>query len=89
MKAKLIFDMEDPCDRENFLKVNKTHQAFRALEEIRERIFRPARKHGYGGPGQLSSMIDDESVSKTEVISLLEEEFNRILNELDLKEFDI
>lgn len=47
MNAKLEFDLSDPDQRSEFNRVLKADKSVSALWEIGQRVFRPARKHGY------------------------------------------
>lgn len=83
MKILLEFDSENPEDMQLHRILLKAQDAHRALSEIRQRIFRPARKHGYKDK-HLQNLIDNHNGD--EVISILETEFGQILDELSLNE---
>ena len=89
MKAILEFDLTDPEDREEHLYAlnGRKHHSF--LFEIEQRIFRPHRKHGYGGSlnaDRLEHLLD-KSEEAREAIALLEELYydlkNDYLNEIE------
>lgn len=75
MKAILEFDLTDPEDREEHLFAlnGRKHHSF--LFEVEQRIFRPHRKHGYGGSvaaDKLEQLLNNNEDAR-EAISLLEE----------------
>lgn len=80
MRAKLEFDMADSDDASEFRRATKASEAFAALWEISQEIFRPARKHGYSDT-TLSEAMDSETVDKSELIHRLEVKFYSILEE--------
>lgn len=78
MKATLEFDLpEDTEEHELALKAGRMSIA---LWEVRNSVFRPARKHGYSHSG-----LTELSKRDLDVIRMLEEIFNEILidNEVD------
>lgn len=83
MKATLIFDL--PEDQMEHKRAVKSTDAFLALWEIANEVFRPARKHGYGNgknSERLNQLLQNEQVA--EAIGLLEEEFYEIVNEKEV-----
>ncbi len=83
MKAILEFNL--PEDRSDHIRATKATDAFIALWDIAQEIFRPARKHGYSD-NRLRELMDYEKDPKTaeavtEAISLLEQKFYEIVNE--------
>lgn len=90
MKATLEFDLSE--EKESFDLAVKASNMHSALWEIRQRVFRPARKHGYDDERMqkiLSDMTYEQALKAHELIAVLEEIFNEILEEQDLNEFDI
>lgn len=82
MKAILEFDL--PTENTEFEMANKASGLYSALWDIRQKLFRPARKHGYEYK-ELQNLSDDS----IQIIAALEEMFNTILNEQDLGGLDI
>lgn len=89
MRAKLTFDLSDPDDRNEFTRCTKATDAYIALWDIGQEIFRPHRKHGYSD-SRVQELIDKCPTFKTkdgetdycsEVIEKLEEMFYEILRE--------
>lgn len=89
MKAKLIFNL--PEEREEFELAQNGVNFSIALNEIKNEIFRPARKHGYNDANiqKLVEELDNVSDGKaTELISLLEERLYQIINSNGLSHLD-
>lgn len=97
-KAVLEFDLSEPGERESFEKTVRADAAFMALWDIRQEIFRPARKHGYrdlrlsklldvqgGGSAEDVAGVDE----KIELVMELERLFNDILRKNGLDHDDI
>ncbi len=84
-KATLTFNLDDPCDRENFELTLRARELEMALHEVREKIFRPARKHGYEDL-KLNKLFEDCS---PDFIYELETKFNEILIENGLEKLNI
>jgi hypothetical protein len=59
----------------------KAGDYLRALQDIRNEIFRPARKHGYPD-GQLRDLCEEEKV--VEAIGLLEGKFSDLMREYEI-----
>lgn len=93
MKATLSFNL--PEEQEEFQTAANAAKYKAALWEISQRIFRPARKHGYAD-ARIQALLDitdsvkvpsmdgyteDEIGAGTELVSLLEKLFYEILNE--------
>lgn len=82
MTAQLIFDMTDPNDREQHkMAVHASDMAI-TLSEIRQRMWRPSRKHGYDNP--YLNKIDEDN---PELFLALEEMFNDICKEYGVIEW--
>ena len=92
MKGTLTFNL--PEEREEFERAVRADRYHSALFEIGQRVFRPARKYGYGGTIQqvldkadsittpaMNGYTEDEVGSGTELISQLEKLFYEILRE--------
>jgi hypothetical protein len=75
---------EDESELSSLMRQVHGQQAFEALSECTERLFRPARKHGYG-EFRLRQFIEDcseeEAEKILEFVGLLEEEFRAILRD--------
>jgi len=98
MKAKLEFDLNDYSDKLAHKRAVSSTDAYIALNDIANLIFRPARKHGYDIP-RLNELLetsreiitsDGETKLGYEVISMLEERFYNILGEhgVDLSDLE-
>ncbi len=81
MKAILEFNLSDPDEREAHLRAVKVNDAYCALWEIAQDVFRPARKHGYPDL-DLNELLKNEQVE--EAISLLEKKFYQILEDREI-----
>lgn len=81
MKAKLEFDLNDPYDKSEHRRCVNSTNAYLALREISDKVFRPARKHGYG-------IVELDNVDE-DIIGKLEEIFIDILTEYDINFNDI
>lgn len=90
------FSDEDLKERDTKLQcLLKSQDLALALHEIRQRIFRPARKHGYPDPkiqrlvntidGHLPDDLVVDSPSAGALVGLLEEEFDHILEEYGIR----
>lgn len=86
MLAILKFNLDNPDDKIVFETMQQATQMQIALEDIRQEVFRPARKHGYGRQ-DIQKLIDKIGPDATELISLLENVFNEIVIERDLDIF--
>ncbi len=84
MKAILEFNL--PEDRSDFEIHNKSTDMYCALTMIREKIFRPIRKHGYSNP-ELQKLSENEDVRK--FMELLETEYNQLLKQNEVDSLDI
>ena len=93
MKATLAFDLDDPDDRRRFDMATKGEDAHHALAAIQDRIFRPARKHGYDSAKieklmEISGLIIDEDGEEyhtaSALIDLLEGMYVEIIQEYEL-----
>lgn len=95
-KAKLIFNLDEHYERLEFIRATKATSAYLALHAVANEIFRPNRKHGYGG--ELDRLIDatpstkdsdgDECPTGYVIIDRLEKMFYEILeyNNINLHE---
>ena len=92
MKATLSFNL--PEEQEEFERAVRAARYQSALFEIGQRVFRPARKHGYGGTVQrlldrantmsapsMDGYTEDVVELGTELIGQLEKLFYEILQE--------
>lgn len=82
MKAILEFSL--PEEQNEFDLANKASKMYSALFDIRNQVFRPARKHGYS-----HTELQDLSEKEIELISTLEQMFNDVLVGNGLGELDI
>jgi hypothetical protein len=78
MKATVTFTL--PEEQEEFNFARKGSDAFSALSDVRNCVFRPARKHGYSDVAisELIAKIGDDAI---DLIGLLEDRFNGVLEE--------
>jgi hypothetical protein len=76
MKATLTFNL--PEEQEEFDVACRAAGAFAALADVREHIFRPARKHGYSDM-EINGLIDRIGHDANNLIYELECRFNAIL----------
>jgi len=98
MKAILEFNLDEREDSMNHKRAIKATDAFIALQAIADQIFRPARKHGYGDK-RLNELIETsreiiggdgcETHLGSEIISVLEDRFYKILKDLDVNLDDL
>lgn len=77
MKATIEFDLNE--EREEFRDFMQASRMSCALHDISNKIFRPARKHGYDDK-TLNELIE-KNEGATEIIGLLETKFYEILKE--------
>jgi len=78
------FKIDNTDEKKSAIRMLKADDAYEALWEIAQEIFRPHRKHGYPD-GKLQEIIEndynDEDEGVLEAISILEEKFYDILEE--------
>ena len=85
-KGFLKFDLNDPDDRLEFKRATKATDAYIAFFDVAQRVFRPARKHGYVDP-EISKLLEscgktpDDYNAGVELVGKLEELYYQILNE--------
>jgi len=89
-KAILEFDLDDYDENQKFQRMLAADSLFSALHEVGNKVFRPARKHGYSDPifqalidncPILKDSMGDEYSVGYEIISQLEDIFYNILAE--------
>ena len=76
MKATLVFDI--PEEQEEFNLAVKAGNLSLTLWDVRQEVFRPARKHGYSDP-ELAALISKHPEA-AEIVGKLEDLFNAILS---------
>lgn len=76
-KVTIKFNL--PEENEEFKTTLRAQALASAIHDIREQVFRPARKHGYSEEGLL-----DLTQSEVELIEKLETIFNQILSDHDI-----
>jgi hypothetical protein len=81
MKAVLEFNL--PEEQQEFTHATKAIDYYIALEEIRNEVFRPARKHGYSSPLIEKAIEQRDPIM---VINLLEDLFSEILGERNIQD---
>ena len=84
MRTEITFMSDEPEDIETIAQMLSVHRVYNALSEIRDEVFRPARKHGYPD-SDLSALLGEavpeaEVDARHEIIGLLERKFFEILN---------
>ncbi len=90
-QAILKFNLNDPDDRDSFKQATKANNMALALWEMRQQIFRPARKHGYPD-SRLADFFNPETVSEAEInaridlVGELERLFGEILTDNEVHE---
>lgn len=84
MKAILEFDLPD--EKEEFNQAAKAGSLVSALDEIKNSIFRPARKHGYEDPTMRELLAKLPNGEGEDIIGRLEELFYKILEEHNVSE---
>jgi hypothetical protein len=89
MKVNLNLEFDMPEEREDFNRYAKALDLALALSETRQRVFRPARKHGYSSKKiqDLLDLMQEKGISGEDLIELLEDEFNSICQEYSVSEF--
>ena len=99
-KATLEFDLDNPEDVAAHQRVLNVDRLYLVLHEISNRLFRPARKHGYGNHSHVQQCIDMASDANLEIddfevedhkcdvvtsaISKLEVDFYELLEEYNI-----
>jgi len=88
MKVNLNLEFDMPEEREDFNRYAKALDLAEALYETRQRVFRPARKHGYSDRKiqDLLDLMSERDVSGEDLIELLENEFNLVCQEHGVSE---
>jgi hypothetical protein len=81
---KKILEFNCPEENEEYRLHEKGPNAFRAIERIRNEVFRPARKHGYSDE-KITELIK-KNPGAEELIGELESLFWSILQEEDSNE---
>lgn len=71
---------------EDLKPFSHTYDLARTIYDIRQEVFRPARKHGYPDP-RISSLLETLGEGGYELIELLEDKFNRVLEDRDVMEY--
>jgi hypothetical protein len=92
MKAILEFNLDDNDDEESHRLALKASKFYSALWDIRQNVFRPARKHGYTDEGVdilLRTMSESEQDKAMALVGELERLFSEILDANGLGEFEI
>ena len=91
-EAILKFNMQDADEREAFKQAFHGTDLYLSLVDVRNTIFRPARKHGYSDSAvaELIALIEDQMPgTAAELIGRLEQLFNEILQDNNLGGFNI
>jgi DNA-directed RNA polymerase beta' subunit len=84
MKSYFEFDMESPDDIEKFNIMNKSEKMCLFIEDIYQKIFRPAFKHGYSD-SKINSLIQEIGEEKAlELIDQLRQIYNELLQQYEI-----
>lgn len=83
MKATLKFDLTDSDQVGEFHRAVKAGDAYSALWEIAQEIFRPARKHGYSDT-RIVAMMGQCGEHAEGLVAELERRFWEILSERNI-----
>lgn len=87
MKAILEFNLEEPYEEQAHRRAVKSLDAYLAIYDIAQEIFRPHRKHGYSDESINKYLNhDNEAIREAvyDVIHLLEKDFYNILSARDI-----
>jgi hypothetical protein len=88
---RITIETTDGDDEAKLRRMFNADNAYRALSEIREEVFRPHRKHGYPDSGvqELLNKADEADGTGSKLISALEDRFFEILREcgVDLNDY--
>jgi hypothetical protein len=85
-KVTIEFDIQDQYDDIHARRALNAEEAYSALSDIKNEIFRPARKHGYADR-EIEAAFDEEKHG--DLIALLEKKFHEILLEHGITSDDI
>jgi len=77
--SKLILEFNLPEDREEADLARRASDMASALFDIRQEVFRPARKHGYSNP-EIAAFLNKHPEG-CELIALLENLFTEVVND--------
>ena len=93
MKANLTFNLDDLSDRLSHKRCVNSLNAYIALCDISNIIFRPARKYGYNDSKikeLLEKLTEDQQQTVYEIIGELEDLYINILNDnnIDLSDLE-
>lgn len=91
MKGTLTFNLTDNDERDQFELAAKAQDLHLALWDIRQQIFRPARKHGYEDR-EIQAYFEPDSPKGNEpshatahdLVEAFEKMFNEILNKYSI-----
>lgn len=84
MKIYLQFNSENIEDMERYERIMAAERMAQTLFQIRNEIFRPARKHGYSDK-LLNKLLENSDCAH--LIEILESKFNEICEENDTLDF--
>lgn len=73
----------DTDERQSVMRMLKSHDAFMAIDDIGNDLFRPARKHGYPDR-KIQGCLEACGENGFELVSLLEDKFYEILEEREI-----
>jgi hypothetical protein len=79
-KVTIQYVIEESWDEQALRRTLNADNAYRALWEIGQEIFRPARKHGYSDQ-KLEAAMQNKELEHEEIVGMLEEKFYEILSE--------
>lgn len=76
----LQFSIEDKYEEQELRRALNANNAYSALWEIAQEVFRPARKHGYADP-KIEQAMQNKELNHEEIVGLLEEKFFDIIRD--------
>jgi len=79
-EVTIKFLITDQDEEQALRRCMNADRAYRAIYEIAQEIFRPARKHGYPDP-KLENAMQNKELEHEEIVGMLEEKFYDILRE--------
>lgn len=83
----LHFNLDTPGGRMAMARALAADNAYQALSEVREQLFRPARKHGYGRQ-EIANALEiankETDGAGTLLVALLEDLYTNILRDLSI-----
>jgi hypothetical protein len=79
-ELKITVDVDDNEDRALLHRTINASTAYSALDDIRNLVFRPARKHGYMDK-QIDDLLTELGDKGLELVGLLEKQYLEVLSD--------